>query len=467
MILLKNIIYQVLGKAITIFATAIGISLITKALGVEFYGQYVYVITFLTIFFTFSDWGINTIVIKEISDQKEISKEYFSKVLVTRVLFAFLMCVFAVLVAFLFQFEKALFLSVLVGLPMIVSYSISSTSSIIFASKFKYRLDLIVKSAYSIISLSVLYLILGNVTSVWAVVLASVLGWGVSSIFSLFFVRQYLQFRFLKIDYQFSKKLVLISLPIGVALIINTLLSQIDKLIIPHLLDFRQAGFYALSYKVFEFLLVLPTFFINSVFILLANKKHNLKIFDNSLKIFVFVSVVLSFFCIYFAPAIIDLISGKDFSFSILPFQVLSFSLIVFFISALLRLQLIVEGKEKLFFYIYLSSLVLNVILNIILLPVMGIVGAAFATILSELLVLILMVKEVGITVISRSNLFYLNKVVLVCSLSFLPIVLVDFENDLVKFLIPIIFLILFSYALGLTNELLKLVKSIEEKIVS
>jgi len=56
---------------------------------------------------------------------------------------------------------------------------------------------------------------------------------------------------------------------------------------------------------------------------------------------------------------------------------------------------------------------------------------------------------------------------VLVCSLSFLPIVLVDFENDLVKFLIPIIFLILFSYALGLTNELLKLVKSIEEKIVS
>jgi len=100
-------------------------------------------------------------------------------------------------------------------------------------------------------------------------------------------------------------------------------------------------------------------------------------------------------------------------------------------------------------------------------LPVMGIVGAAFATILSELLVLILMVKEVGITVISRSNLFYLNKVVLVCSLSFLPIVLVDFENDLVKFLIPIIFLILFSYALGLTNELLKLVKSIEEKIVS
>ena len=463
MIVFKNVIYQVLGKIVSMVATAVGISLIAKTLGVEFYGQYIFVITFLAIFFTFSDWGINTVVVKELSGQKQISTEYFTKVFITRVLFAILICLLAFLTSVLFQLSKEVMIGVLVGLPMILGYTVNSTASIIFQAQLKYKFDFIIKAVYSGVSLLALYTVLTNTSSVWIIISTSVLAWLISSFFSIYFIKDYLELKFLKIDYKFSKTLIILALPIGIALIINTLLSQIDKLIIPSLLDFRQAGYYGLSYKGFEFLLVFPTFFVNSIFIILANKLYNKKVFDSSVKILIFTSIVLTFFSIVFASNIIRVLSSQDFSNSILPFQVLSLGLLIFFITALLRLQLIVEKKESLFFYIYFSSFILNLILNILLLPSIGIIGASFATILSEILVLILMIKEVQIVVITKSMLFYINKVVLVCLLAFLPAVFISISSVILKLILTTVLLVIFAYAFGLTRQIITMLKSIEK----
>jgi len=467
MIVFKNIIYQIIGKVVSVIATAIGISLITKALGVEFYGKYIFVITFLTIFFTFSDWGINSVVVKQLSTQKLISKEYFTKVFITRVLFSLLMCVLAVFTGVLFRLEKNIMLAIIVGLPMILSYSINSTASIIFQTKFQYKYDFIVKFIYSIFSVIAIYYLINQTKVVWIIVLALVIGWVVSSFFSIYFVRKYLSLKSLKVDIKFVKNLLVLSLPIGVALIINTLLSQVDKLIIPSLLDYRQAGYYGLSYKGFEFLLVFPTFFVNSIYVILANKTFNKEIFKHSIKILILASTVITFFSIFFAPDIIKMLSSKDFSLSILPFQVLSFGLVIFFITALLRLQLIVEGKEKLFFYIYFSSLTLNIILNIVLLPAIGILGASYATILSELLVFILMLKEITIRVIDKNNLLYFNKVVLVCSLTFLPLVFFHISNAFFQLIVACFLFVIFAYSFGLISLLISMVKNIEKQVPS
>ncbi len=465
MVIIKNLSYQVLGKVVSMVATAVGIGLITKILGTELYGKYVFIITFLTIFFTFSDWGINTIAVKELSGQKEISKEYFSKVFITRILFSIVMCLLAFLSSILFRLENDMLLAILIGLPMIICYSINSASSIIFQAKFMYKFDFLVRLVYSVISLFFLYYLTIETSNVFLIVFTSVLGWIVSSIFSIYFIKDYLDFRSLKIDYKFSRTLIILTMPIGVALVISTLLSQVDKLIIPSLLNFEQAGFYGLSYKVFEFLLVIPTFFVNSIFIILADKKHNKYIFNYSILILIFTSVVLTFLSIFFAQDIVRLLSNQSFSSSVLPLQFLSLGLLIFFITALLRLQLVFEEKDKLFFYIYFSSLVLNVILNFILLPIVGIIGASIATVLSEVIVLILMVKELNVSVITKENLLFLNKVILVCSLAFLPSIFFKTFGLLLNLALISILLFIFSYAFGLTKQVINLFRGIEGKL--
>jgi len=467
MIVVKNITFQILGKIVTVLATIIGISLITSHFGVEFYGQFIFVVTYITVFFTFSDWGINSIVVNKLSQQDSISKEYFTKVFVTRVLFAILMCLFALLALVMFRFEKNITDSILVGLPMVFGYVLWSTASIIFQTQHNYKLDFLTKIAYSSFSVGTLFYVLKFTDSLLVIVFTLVIGWSVAGLLSVFFVRKSLELKSFKLDYNFTKVLLITSLPVGVSLIINTLLSQADKLIIPNLLDFRQAGYYGLSYKGFEFLLVLPTFFVNSIFVLLSKKDYNKLIFENSIKILIFSSVVLTFISIGFAPNIIKLLSSQDFSSSVIPFQVLAFGLLPFFITALLRHQLVVEGKEKLFFYIYISSLILNIILNLLLLPAIGIVGASFATILAELIVLALMIKEVNVSVITKHNLLYLNKVILVCSLAFLPVVFLTITSVLLKIGVTFILFMLFSYVFGLLNQLILMVKSIEEKITN
>ena len=75
------------------------------------------------------------------------------------------------------------------------------------------------------------------------------------------------------------------------------------------------------------------------------------------------------------------------------------------------------------------------------------------------------MVKELNISVITKENLLFLNKVILVCSLAFLPSMFLRISDLLINFTITLILFVIFSYAFGLTKQVVRLFKGIEGKV--
>src|SRR3989337_3717734 len=121
-VLIKNTGVQMAAHGIS---TAIGLAtmfVLSRYLGVEGFGQYNYIFAFFYLFITINDFGVNTIVVREISKQRERAGEIIGAMLSFKVLLAAISILVAWAVIWLMKFPEglrnALYLFALI-LPMI------------------------------------------------------------------------------------------------------------------------------------------------------------------------------------------------------------------------------------------------------------------------------------------------------------------------------------------------------------
>lgn len=106
---------------------------------------------------------------------------------------------------------------------------------------------------------------------------------------------------------------------------------------------------------------------------------------------FVFlIATPLMIYFILFAKEGIFFLSGDAYARSILPMQIIMPTLLFIGLSNIMGIQILVPlGKEKVVLYSEIAGAVADLIINLILIPVMGAVGAAIGTIVAEAVVLI------------------------------------------------------------------------------
>lgn len=104
-----------------------------------------------------------------------------------------------------------------------------------------------------------------------------------------------------------------------------------------------------------------------------------------------FVTTIIALFLYVFSPYIVLLIFSNEFRDAIIPFQILLIGSVAFSVARVISSDLAGRGKPIVDNYVGLFSTVLNVILNILLIPRMGITGAAWASSITYSLSSILM----------------------------------------------------------------------------
>ena len=93
---------------------------------------------------------------------------------------------------------------------------------------------------------------------------------------------------------------------------------------------------------------------------------------------------------ILLAPVVIPFVLGDDYEPAAGLFQVLMVALLLVAVSGVMNNALIALGRTRTFAGIVVASLVVNVAVNLALLPTVGVVGAAIATVATEAFVLVL-----------------------------------------------------------------------------
>ncbi len=275
-------------------------------------------------------------------------------------------------------------------------------------------------------------------------------------IFNIVHIRKYVRFTSQNIELYRHVKPLLILLATSISIEIYTLA---DTTMLSLICGDYVVGLYTTSVKCINIIKSLAyatcAVFLPRLSYYYKNKKYDNYhiLIEKGLKILLIVSVFLSTFVIGFSNKIILFLFGNEFISASITMSILSVSIISVTISGFLGNQILITlGKEK---YIFISTLIgaiLNIIFNLILIPILFQNGAAFASIITELAITIfqiIIVKRYVQLKISFSFIFSLiaggigviliTLIPLISSIQLIDIILKGIIASIIYFLIELI----------------------------
>ena len=172
---------------------------------------------------------------------------------------------------------------------------------------------------------------------------------------------------------------------LGAILIFSILSSKVDTILLGVFRTSSEVGQYAFAYRIFDVILVLPVFVMNSLYPLMLKNKESLLI--PTLKTLGTLGLLAGVGTYVLAPLIIYI--KPELGLSITTLRILSLSLPLFYLTAPLMWDLVAKSKDVLVLKIYVIAALINVSTNLWAIPHYGVVAAAIITGVTELLIFI------------------------------------------------------------------------------
>lgn len=401
---LFNTSVQFIGKIINTLIGLVSVAVITRYLGVSGYGDYTTAFAYIMLFSVISDFGFFWIIVRKIAAGED-TKKVVQASQALRLLFSSGIFLISLLLVLFLPYSFTLKIALVMVAVSIFWMSQNSVYLALFQAKMRMDWPVIAETIGRVLGLGLMlvaiYLRLDFLWIVAAGLSASLFNF----IFNLVFGWRYSRpgFYFHK---PLMKSILFESAPVGLITILGLIYFRIDTVLLSIFKESTDVGIYGTSYKILEILMALPGMFVASVFPAISSafnqndfqrvKTLIQKSFD-ALSIGAF--AVMSLFFVLATPTI-NLVAGKEF----LTTSTITFLGISFASDKVLQILIIAVGlsfwtnlfsnalisikKQSALIKPYIFATVVNVALNLILIPMFSYVAAAFVTIVTQLILL-------------------------------------------------------------------------------
>ena len=392
----KNTVFQIAGRSLTILISLLTTAVLTRTLGVETFGDYVFITSIVLLFVGLTDFGTITIGVREASVSLEKKEKIFGSVLSLRIIISlFIFIAFNLLIYFLPQFaglrEPSLIASFVI-LFLILRTTMQAVLQVFL------RLDLasfleVIASLLALLFIGSFSLLGIKINLFWLMIFWSVSALA-SGIAGLYYVKKLISFK-LNFNKDDLFKIFKQASPLGVYLLVYAVYDRgIDSFFLKTFVNSEAVGFYGLAYKIHGNLIFGAAFLMNSLFPIISalkNDEERLKlIFKKAFSVLFFFGLLSLFLGTLFAPLIIRIISGAKFVLSVNILRILLFATFFSFLNHLNGYLLISLNEQKKLLVFSLFSLILNLVLNTIFIPRYSFWAAAAVTVLTEGLIFVL-----------------------------------------------------------------------------
>ena len=392
-IIAKNTFFQILSKVITSLIGLLTRKLLTNYLGPAGFGDYVFALTYSSLFSSIADWGTLVIGVREASKNPSLRPSIFGASLVGRLVLSLVAFLIAIVVFPLLGVRDIPFSVIIISAVLIIFFALKASFGIIFETLLRMDNWLLVEVSASIFTL-IFFLISVIFQLPLISFFLSLLGATSLSCLCAFWLSRPLTSINLNFSPSVLKKLLAEALPMGAALIMFTVYNRIDTIILRHYRSASEVGLYGLAYFIYENIILVAAYVINSAFPLLSRTGSELSQRDNFRRIYqktfdllliLAIGAVVSTYLL--SPFFVRIISSPDFMYSSTLLRILSFSLFFAFLNHITGFGLIALGKQRAYTLATLTALVFNIGFNIIFIPRFGAVACALITIGTELTV--------------------------------------------------------------------------------
>jgi O-antigen/teichoic acid export membrane protein len=371
-------------------------TIIARLIGVENTGQYFFALTFTNIFAVVADFGYAAVLTREMSKDDEKTQSIFSTAFSGKLLFGGLAYLLVVVFVNLLGYSDAIrHLIYLAGLTMWLD-NFHSLFYAVFRAKRNLKFE-----SFGIVGSQLLTLAVGTT----ALVLKWPLIWLIAAYTIPSFCNVLYSGYFALRRFGLSIRLTLSRLawsqffsmvwPFALAGIVGRLYAYSDSLIMSKMLTAKELGWWSVPYKIvfaFQFIPLALSASVYPVFssLFVSDRKALANLFEKSWQYLFIIVLPLAAGIMAIADKFIIGVYGPSYANSILPLRILVVALVFGYLGLISGAFLNATLQQKKQTMIITLALVLNIFLNLLLIPEFGIIAAAISALCGNMLLWLL-----------------------------------------------------------------------------
>lgn len=366
-----------------------------RYLGPSNFGTINYVAAFVSFFSSIASLGLAVIVIKEIATDKYDNNEVIWTSIWMRFGTAVLSTISIIALIFITNRDDSMIVQIAFLESLSILFSSFDTINYYFQARLLAKWSSIAGAlAYVGMSLYRIYLLATNADIVWFAFATSTDMIFLTVFLMIFYIR--IEGFRPKFNWQLGKRLLKQSYHYLIAGLITILYAQVDRIMLGNMLDKASVGYYSATLTISTLWSMIPTALIQSISPILYNAAEKDRTFylrrlRQSYAVLFWMNAAYSIFVGAFAHWIILLLYGKDYLAGTAALRIVVWYYGLSTMSTLNQVYLANDGKNKYINLFCIVGLVTDVVLNFALIPIMGINGAAIATLITHIVIQIVM----------------------------------------------------------------------------
>jgi len=368
---------------------------IARYLGPEQFGIYNYAIAFVALFTALSTLGLDHIVVREIVRQPDKKDEIVGSALLMRFLASVITVVLISIIIILLRPDDALTRLMVLIIASAMIFQSFEVIDFWFQSQ--------VQSKYTVLAKNVAFLFISGVHIGLILSEASLIAFAIARLGEMFlfavglvFLYRYSGSALRKLRFRLKQATHLLrdSWPLILSGIMIMLYMRIDQVMLGEMIGDASVGIYSAAIRLTEVWFFIPTAILISVFPnIIETKKKNEGLYYRRLQrlytLLTWIAIIIAILIMFIAKPIINVLYGSEYieASSVL---VISIWAGVFVFQGLARGKWFLAEDLQKFAYIFTGiGVIINVILNLLLIPRYGATGAAIATLITQCIVVI------------------------------------------------------------------------------
>ncbi len=391
----KNTLYLGVAEIVSRILQFVVMLYAARLLSKEHFGKFSFALSLSFIAIVLADLGINTLLIREISRNRQLAGKYFVNAFFLKIVLSFItfFLVVAALNILNYPSDTRQIVYIIWAFTIVLTFtelffSIFRAFEMMFYDAFLKVLKMfllaiaglyVLLKGYGVVAFSYSFVAVEIITVLAALVIA---------------LNKFIKLE-LMIDYAFMEGILKKSLPFGLALVFGSIYFYIGSVMLSKIKGDLEVAVYSVAYNIALAILFIPTVYTNAIYPVLSRyykeSKERLKfLYIRSFKYLYIVGLPISVGTYLLAGRIILFFYGKSYYESIIALQIISWYLFLKFINFLFGTVLSSIDQQNKRMLGQGITAIFNVGINLILIPKLGFIGAAWSTFITEILLVVL-----------------------------------------------------------------------------
>jgi O-antigen/teichoic acid export membrane protein len=387
---------QILGKALLVLVSVVITAILVRSLGYKHYGQWATLLAILQITGSLGQLGLQQTTVRQITLHPHDEAEYLGTVLVIE-------CLIAVPLALLCATTSGLLATngTMVMAGFLLSASLLGTApqivALVFQARVRNDLTVVASTVNTVLWSAVVIFVARRGGSMIAYAVGYLIVYTFTAALQIAMARMLSPFRFSRFR-QLSVPMIRTGLPLGLAVLLYLSYSRIDQVFVFRLAGDRASSLYGAVFRILDQAQFIPLSLMTTMFPLLVAALHDpprlKRLVGRTSEYMYLLAVPALAFGIAAGKPVVVFLFGSSFAAAGPALSLLMVTNVLLSYEFLYSQLLVAMNLQSSFMRFALAGLVVNVVLNLLLVPRFGFMAAAAITVVTQGLVLGLSVRR-------------------------------------------------------------------------